>query len=84
MNGKSADLLFHIDCLECTLGISLCRRLIEFNTEYCTEIVDSSFDIIGPDGDMSVLAEIGLVLNVGLMTVEGRQVSSLSFYLDES
>ena len=29
-----------------------------------------------------LLAEIGLVLNVGLMSVEGRQVSSLSFYLD--
>lgn len=30
-----------------------------------------------------LLAEIGLVLNVGLMNVEGRQVSSLSFYLDK-
>ena len=29
-----------------------------------------------------LLAEIGQVLNVGLMSVEGRQVSSLSFYLD--
>ena len=30
-----------------------------------------------------LLAEIGLVLNVGLMNVEGRQVSSLSYYLDK-
>ncbi len=31
---------------------------------------------------ISLLAEIGLVLNVGLMSVEGRQVSSLSFHID--
>lgn len=32
---------------------------------------------------VSLLAEIGVVLNVGLMSGEGRQVTSLSFYLDE-
>ena len=31
---------------------------------------------------ISLLAEIGLVLNVGLMSVEGRSVSSLSFHID--
>lgn len=31
---------------------------------------------------ISLLAEIGLVINVGLMSVEGRQVSSLSFHID--
>lgn len=32
---------------------------------------------------VSLLAEIGLVLNVGLMSGDPRQVSSLRFYLDE-
>ena len=32
---------------------------------------------------ISLLAEIGLVINVGLMSGTGRQVKALTFYLDE-
>ena len=57
MNGKSADLLFHVDGLESTLCVSLGRCLIELHSEYGTQIVDRSLDIIGSDGYVTVLSE---------------------------
>ena len=69
MHCKAADFFFQINCLIFTLVILLRRLFVKFNAENSGHIIHCTLDIVGSNGNVSVLSKVGGLDLAGLCGV---------------